>query len=132
MFGKLATIGRSITRLQNLPNCELADSSPVPIRFSAADRKKLLSYLSVMRCPSVYQTREFAVAGGLMSLGSRQTDQYRAGGGYVGRILKGDSPAELPVQRVTKIELIINLKTAKALGLTVPETLLATADEVIQ
>ena len=82
--------------------------------------------------PVIYQLREFAAAGGLMSYGGYTTDQYRLGGVYTGRILKGEKPAELPVQRATKVEFIINLKTAKALGITFPLTLLGRADEVIE
>jgi putative ABC transport system substrate-binding protein len=93
---------------------------------------QLVALTTLHRVPAIFPARNSVEAGGLISYGTDFPDMYRRVGGYAGRILKGEKPADLPVQQVTKLDLVINLKTAKALGLTVPETLLATADEVIQ
>jgi len=93
---------------------------------------KELAALTVRALPAVYEFRAFAAAGGLMSYGTSETEYYRLIGTYAGRILKGDKPADLPVQQSTKVELFLNLKTAKALGITVPLPLSGRADEVFE
>ena len=99
---------------------------------AAAHRKLFISLAARHKLPSVYPYRYYAIDGGLISYGPNTHDPIRRAAGYVDRILKGEKPADMPVQAPTKYELAINLKTAKALGLTIPQSLLATADEVIE
>jgi putative ABC transport system substrate-binding protein len=122
-------IERAVAAFARSPNGGLI----VPSGATTARHRDLIVALAARyKLPAVYPNRLYVTGGGLISYGADVVDQYRRAAGYVDRILKGEKPADLPVQAPTKYELVINLKTAKALGLTVPNTLLARADEVIE
>jgi putative ABC transport system substrate-binding protein len=103
-----------------------------PNAVTSAHRKTVIEFAASHRLPALYSGRDYVVQGGLMSYGPDLVEMHRQAASYLDRILKGEKPADLPVQNPTRYELAINLKTAQGLGLIVPETLLATADEVIQ
>jgi len=128
-LGDGAEIERAITEFAREPNGGLILTASALV---TVHRDLIVALAARYRLPAVYVTRFFAAAGGLVSYGPDFVGQYRQAAGYVDRILKGEKPADLPVQAPTKYELVINLKTAKALGLTVPSSLLARADEVIE
>ena len=139
-----ATIGLQLNVLQASTEVELEDAftTVVQKRFGALvmvtdaffnNHAELLAALSIRHLvPAIYQYREFVAAGGLASYGGSITNSYRLAGVYTGRILKGEKPANLPIQESTKVELIMNLKSAKTLGLTIPLSLLGRTDEVIE
>jgi len=124
-----ADIESAIVSFARVPNGGLVVP---PALTTTQSRNLIIALADQYRLPAVYSGRFFVAPGGLMSYGPDRIDTWRQSATYVDRILRGDKPADLPVQAPTKFEFIINLKTAKALGLTIPETLLATADEVIQ
>jgi putative ABC transport system substrate-binding protein len=122
-------IERSVAAFARSANGGLIVTGSALVMFH---RDLIIALAARHKLPAIYFERAFVPAGGLISYGADLVDQFRRAAGYVDRILKGEKPADLPVQAPTKYELMINLKTAKALGLTVPDTLLARADEVIE
>ena len=124
-----ADIERAIAAVASLPNGGIV---VLPDSTTSINRDLIVAVMARNRLPAVYPNRFFAAAGGLMSYGDVNVDQYRQAASYIDRILRGAKPADLPVQTPTKYETVLNLKTAKALGLTVPPGLLVAADEVIE
>src|SRR6516162_3037412 len=122
-------IERGLTAMARSSNGGLIVTGSAP---AAVHRDLIITLAARQQLPAIYPFRYFVVQGGLISYGADPVDQFRRAAGYVDRILRGEKPADMPVQNPTKYELVVNLKTAKAMGLNVPETLLARADEVIE
>jgi putative ABC transport system substrate-binding protein len=122
-------IERAVAAFARSPNGGLIVTPSGP---AFVHRDLIVTLAARHKLPAVYNERSFAAAGGLVSYGASEVDQYRQAAGYVDRILKGEKPADLPVQAPTKYETVLNLKTAKALGLDVPATVLTRADELIE
>jgi putative ABC transport system substrate-binding protein len=127
--GNAEEIERGITAFAREPNGGLI---VLPVPPTVVHRNLIIELAAQHRLPAVYNSRYWIAEGGLVSYGPDVLDQYRHAAGYVDRILKGEKPADLPVQAPTKYELVINVKTAKALGLDLPSSLLGRADEVIE
>jgi putative tryptophan/tyrosine transport system substrate-binding protein len=119
----------ALAALARLPNSGLVVSNDA---FTAAHRGRIIALATLHRLPAIYPFRSYATHGGLLSYGSDAIDQWRQAASYVDRVLRGEKPADLPVQAPTRYQMVINLKTAKALGLTIPPMLIAIADEVIE
>jgi putative ABC transport system substrate-binding protein len=128
-LGDTGEIERAIAAFARTANGGLITTLGAAVSFH---RNLIITLAAQHKLPAVYTERSYVAAGGLISYGPNYIDQYRRAAGYVDRILKGEKPADLPVQAPEKYELVINLKTAQALGLEVPPTLLARADEVIE
>lgn len=122
-------IAASLAALGRQPNSGLIVA---PEAFTTANRELLIALAARYRVPATYGLRQFPVSGGLLSYGPDTVDTVRRAATYIDRILRGEKPADLPVQQPTKFEFVVNLKTARALGLTVPDRLLVAADEVIE
>ena len=122
-------IERGVMKIAGSPNAGLLVTASAPANVH---RDLILRLAAQHRLPTVYPYRYFVAAGGLVCYGPDTIDQYRRAAGYIDRILKGEKPADLPVQAPTQYELVVNLKTAKALGLNLPQSLLVAADEVIE
>jgi putative ABC transport system substrate-binding protein len=128
-LGDVAEIKREVAAFAQSANGGLISTASA---LSAVHRDLVIALAAQHKLPAVYQERNYVTAGGLISYGPDFIDQVRHAAGYVDRILKGEKPADMPVQAPTKYELVVNLKTAKALGLAIPQSVLGRADEVIE